>query len=167
MESKECAKCKEIKPLDQFGTHRTTRDGRRHMCKKCMQSDYTRKLQESNKKRDEEIRKKFIEGEKVSTLAIEYSLTPMYIRRICKGLERKRDTWKEFKGKLKEYAAYIEPLKNVPEPMYPIPERERLPKIVNPVTTYKLSDLPQSEQDRISKLFVPYRDSSGKTVTRI
>lgn len=47
MKSKKCTKCKETKPLNQFGKKKSNIDGYRYSCKNCTNS-YEKKLRENN-----------------------------------------------------------------------------------------------------------------------
>lgn len=35
VDMKHCNKCKQTKPIDEFGNHKKSKDGKRHLCKKC------------------------------------------------------------------------------------------------------------------------------------
>ena len=47
METKQCKKCKEIKPITEFGKHKITKDGLRTICKLC-NSNYSKQYYKTN-----------------------------------------------------------------------------------------------------------------------
>lgn len=75
MIEKPCAKCKEIKPLDQFSRHRSAKDGLQRKCKKCcMEWWYQHRLQQDPDYRPQRPRHKRIRKVAPNSHALRYRL---------------------------------------------------------------------------------------------